>query len=164
MLGVLMRTPRRRLAGLVLIVALAWAAWALWLPKPEARWGLPVDEVGVQVFTPDGRTVVTARSGQATLPNGSAVYYEFGPLVGRDAETGRERYRLFESVPNMALIRVTPDGRRLTLAANPAGRTAPGVGGLTDLHVIDPADGRPIAALTNVDFQPESDPGPPALF
>jgi hypothetical protein len=160
MFRVLVRTPRRRLAGLVLTVALTWTAWVLWPPKPAARWSLPVDEVGVPLFTPDGRTVVTAQSGQATLPNGSTVYYAVGPLVGRDAETGRERYRLFGSVPTMALIRVTPDGRRLTLAANPAGWTTPGVGDLTDLLVIDPADGRQIAALTNVDFQIEKDPGP----
>src|SRR4051794_29659996 len=97
MLRMLIRTPRRRLAWLVLLVALAWAAWAVWPPAPEAHWGLPADEAANAQFTPDGQTVVTYRHVYETMPVGRVVF-QAGPLVGRDPDTGRERYRLLEEV------------------------------------------------------------------
>jgi hypothetical protein len=155
MLRTLIRTPRRRLAGLVLAVALAWTAWALWPPAPEARWSLPQEGGTRAWFMSDGRTVLTGRLQERVAPNGQPLEQAPGPLVGRDVETGRERYRLFESVPTMALIQMTPDGRRLTVAANPKDQTAPAAAQLTDLFVLDPADCRQLAALTNVNFQIE---------
>ena len=154
MFRVLVRTPRRRLAGLVLVVALAWTAWALWPPAPEARWSLAEDEGNRALFTADGRTAVTGRILKGGVAvNGEPVSGLAGPLVGRDAETGRERYRLFESFTALSEVRITPDGRRLVARANRPDFAS------TDLLVIDPADGRPLAALTDIDFNVESYPG-----
>jgi WD40 repeat protein len=161
MLRILVRTPRRRLAWLVLAVALAWTAWALWPPAPEAGWSLPMEEGNQSWFTPDGRTVLTARFGQVSSPNGTLVYSTAGPLVGRDAETGRERYRRFESVQSFGMIRMTPDGRRLTMQANLKGQVVTDPADLTDLLVLDPADGRQLAALANVNCQFEKFQGLP---
>src|SRR6476660_4375012 len=102
----LVRTPRRRLAWLTLTVAVAWAAWALWPPAPETSWSLPVDEAGNYGFTPDGRTVLTASRGQ------KANVHVAGPLVGRDAATGRERYRLLGPDQSVGMVEVSPDSRR----------------------------------------------------
>jgi WD40 repeat protein len=140
MLRVLVRTPRRRLAWLLLVVALAWAAWTMLPPVPEARWDLPADEGVNPVFTPDGRTVVTYRRVYEQMPAGRAVF-QAGPLVGRDAETGRERYRALEAVKRLGGVELTPDGRRLTVQVD--GK---------ELVVLNPSDGRPLAALADVDF------------
>src|SRR5437764_8463584 len=134
MLRILVRTPRRRLAWLVLIVALAWAAWTMLPPVPEARWSLPADEGVNPVFTPDGRTVVTYRRVYEQMPAGRAVF-QAGPLVGRDAETGRERYRALEAAKRPGGVELTPDGRRLTVQVD--GK---------ELVVLDPSDGWPLAA------------------
>jgi hypothetical protein len=155
MLRALVRTPRRRLAWLVLAVALAWTAWALWPPAPEARWSLPQEGGTRAWFMSDGRTVLTGRLQERVAPNGQPLEQAPGPLIGRDAETGRERYRLFESVRAMGLIQMTPDGRRLTLRANAKG------GAITDLLVADPADGHQLAALADVNFDVEDFKGVP---
>src|SRR5580704_16630363 len=107
MLRLLVRTPRRRLAWLILTIALAWAAWAVWPPAPEARWSLPADEGAYCQFTPDGRTVVTYRRVYEQMPTVRAVF-RAGPLVGRDPETGRERYRALEAVKRLGGVELTP--------------------------------------------------------
>src|SRR5438105_13464088 len=117
MLRTLVRTPRRRLAWLVFIVALAWAAWAVLPPTPEVRWSLPADEGANHWFTPDGRTVITNRRVYEPMPTGRAVF-NAGPLVGRDAETGRERYQALASVKRLGVVEMTPDGRHLTVQAD----------------------------------------------
>src|SRR5207302_5205428 len=115
MLRALVRTPRRRLIWLVLLVGLTWTTWALWPPAPQARWSLPPGEGNPAEFAPDGRTVITGRAPEgAAMLKGESVVGMAGPLVGRDADTGRERYRLFEAVARMVLLQMTPDGRRLT--------------------------------------------------
>src|SRR5438067_1530861 len=87
----LVRTPTRRVIVLAMLLALAWAAWAVWPPAPEIRWSLPADEAGNYGFTPDGRTVLTATQSWKTKPGTRTPPWQTGPLVGRDAETGRER-------------------------------------------------------------------------
>jgi WD40 repeat protein len=156
MLRALVRTPRRRLIWLVLLVGLTWTTWALWPPAPQARWSLPPGEGNPAEFAPDGRTVITGRAPEgAAMLKGESVVGMAGPLVGRDADTGRERYRLFEAVARMVWLQMTPDGRRLTLAADAGDQAAQESDRLTHLFVLDPTDGRQLATLAGVTFQIE---------
>jgi WD40 repeat protein len=140
MLRILVRTPRRRLAWLALIVALAWVVWSALPSRPEASWSLPPGERTNYWFTPDGRTVLTVRRGSESASSGGSAVAQAGRLVGRDAETGRERYRLLGSAKSVGLIELTPSG----LATVPADGD--------QLIVFDPADGRQVAALSGVWF------------
>src|SRR4051812_22862932 len=110
----LVRTPNRRVIVLALLLALAWAAWAVWPPAPEIRWSLPADEAGNYGFTPDGRTVLVTRSWKSR-PGHRPPPWHIGPLVGLDAETGRERYRLLGPDQSVGMVEVSPDGRRATV-------------------------------------------------
>src|SRR5947209_18529142 len=87
MFRAILRTPRRRLAWLILLTALAWAAWAVWPPTPEARWTLPAEEASNYGFTPDGRMVFTVTQAWKSNPAIPRPPWQTGPLVGRDAET-----------------------------------------------------------------------------
>jgi WD40 repeat protein len=149
MLRMLVRTLRRRLTWLVFAVALAWTVWAVWPPLPEARWSLPAGETGNGGFTPDGRTVITYRLVSQPSPGGGSVTVtQTGPLVGRDVETGRERYRALEAGTPLEQVELTSDGRHLTALAD--GK---------NLIVLDTADGRQLATLADVNLRVDNRAG-----
>jgi WD40 repeat protein len=137
----LVRTTTRRTVLLALLLPAAWTAWALAPPSPEVRWSLPANDAANNWFLPDGRTVLTVKRVIKPLPYGGFGVSRPGPLIGRDIETGRERYRLLDFVKDVGLIETTPDGRRMTVQTDHGG-----------LFVLDPIDGRQVAAL------PEANP------